>query len=55
MLKYQIKSDELLIEVPESATRQEIDEFTDKVYENCPETKNLLVNYEMVDTGQQIY
>ena len=54
MLKYQI-GEKLTIEVPETATRQEIDEFTEQVHENCPETKELPINYIMVDSGQQIY
>ena len=51
-LKHEIKEDRIVIEVPETATSQEIQEYERQVYKHVTEASTLPINFVMIDSGQ---
>ena len=53
-LKHEIKEDRIVIEVPETATSEEIRKYEEDVFKKVMEASGLPVNFVMIDSGQQI-
>ena len=50
MLKHQIKKDRIVIEVPETATAEDINRHANELKAYCPEAAYLPLNYVMIDS-----
>lgn len=49
MLKHQIKNDRIVIEVPETATAEDISRHAKELKAYCPAAAYLPLNYVMID------
>lgn len=54
-IKHKLEENRIVIEVPETATSQEIQEYEEQLHKYVVEAAHLPLNYVMIDSGQQIY
>ena len=54
-LMHEIKEEKLIIEVPETATSEEIRKYEEDVYKKVMEAAGLPVNFKMIDSEQQTF